>query len=143
MTQTPANVLATKDENGAASPLYPRSGIAGEAISAGQPLYIKATDSKLYRADANVTTAEAACVGIAVNSAAAGQFVHYWGFTHGQEINLGATLTVGQIYLVSFNVGAIMPVSDYATGHILTPLCYAISPSLAISMLKATGVTRA
>lgn len=138
---TPTSVVPVADVNGNTSPLYPSRGFAGEALTQGQAVYVKASDSKIYKADANATgSAEAAAVGIALNSASAGQPVDYW--AEG-DINLGATLVTGTIYIVSVNAGGIAPVTDLASTSWVTILCYAISTSVARMLLKATGVQKA
>lgn len=51
-------------------------GIAGETIAAGQPLYIKASDGRLWKAAAT-SAAAAAVVGISMSGGAAGQPIPY------------------------------------------------------------------
>lgn len=89
------------------------NGIAGAAITAGDPVYIDASDNNEVKvADANLSAAAAAGVGIAVNSAAEGQPVQYQ--TSG-DLDLGVTLAIGTIYTVSPD-GGIQPHGDLATG---------------------------
>ena len=47
-----------------------QSGIAGETITAGNSLYIKAADGKLWKAQCDGTAEEATGVGVAMNGAA-------------------------------------------------------------------------
>ena len=47
------------------------SRLAGEAIVAGETVYLKTSDNKYYRADADDTAATAATAGIALNTAPA------------------------------------------------------------------------
>lgn len=54
----------------------PQIGTAGEAIAAGEFLY-QSTDTKLYKAESNDVVTKSRVVGMAVNSAAAGQPVGY------------------------------------------------------------------
>ena len=112
LSQTAANVHTN---SGAST----SSGEAGEAITAGEPVYIDTTDSnKIKKCDANVA-ASAACAGIAVNDAASGQPVTYC--TAG-SMDLGATLTVSETYILSATAGAIAPVGDMASGMYATNL---------------------
>ena len=98
-----------------------KSGIAGEAITAGQPVYISSTDGKLYRADADDTAAKAAAVGIATSTAErAGGIISY--APPGANIDVGATTTQGEVYCVSAAVGAIAPVADLVTDDYVTVL---------------------
>ncbi|MEW6249197.1 MAG: hypothetical protein AB1716_00995 [Planctomycetota bacterium] len=91
------------------------NGIAGEAIAAGDVVYKKAADQKIYKADANAAGA-APALGIAVNSAAVGQPVSY---TAGGEVTLGAGVftAAGQLVALSANAGKLCPVADLASGH--------------------------
>lgn len=100
LTQTAANVRA-----GATATVS--RGIAGEAISPGDQLYL-ATDQKLWRGSANAQpTAEFR--GVAINFASTGDAVHY--VSRGL-CKPGATLVVGETYVVSANTGKIAPVAD-------------------------------
>lgn len=90
--------------------------IAGELITAGQPFYIKASDSKAYKCDANTATAnvpEANWAGIALNTAQVGQPVA--GQTDGQ-IFLSCTTVKGACYVLSAASGMICPLADIVTG---------------------------
>jgi len=93
-------------------------GIAGEALTQGQPIYLNGNVG--YRCDANDTEEKAACKGIALTpSATSGRFLYA---KPGAVIDLGATLTVTQLYIVSATVGGIAPYSDLATASYLTVL---------------------
>lgn len=96
------------------------TGTAGEAITAGQALYKKASDQLLYLADANGLAALRVVVGIALNSAAVGQPLFYTSGT----INLGATgaPTAGVVYVLGTTPGAINPTSDIGSGWGVTVL---------------------
>ena len=97
------------------------TGEAGEAITAGQPVYRSATDGKLYRADANDTAAKADVVGIATSTAErAGGIISY--APPGANIDVGATTVQGTIYVVSATVGAIATDADLGTGEYVTVL---------------------
>lgn len=101
--------------------------IAGEAVTAGQPVYIKASDGKAYKADANASSEAAGAKGIAVNSApGAGQPLKVQ--TAG-TLAFGAILTNGEIYCVGATAGDIVPEGDLTTGWYVTILGVATSTS--------------
>ena len=82
---------------------------AGATITAGQAVYLDATDSnkaKLADADAE---ASAVVVGIALNGASSGQLIN---IKTAGNINPGGTTTVAEMYYLSATAGAIAPSSD-------------------------------
>src|SRR6266496_1447543 len=82
-------------------------GTAGGTITQGDAIYQDATDSnKWKRADANLSAAAAAAIGIALNAAENGQPVR---IQVGGEMNPGATLAVGTVYVLSATAGKIAP----------------------------------
>lgn len=132
---TPANVIKGSVT---AYPNLTATGIAGETITAGQAVYINASDSnKIYKADANASSSSAAAVGIALHAALAGQPVQY--MTSG-ALTFGAILTVGQYYVVSATAGGIAPTADLASGWYSTLLMWGYSTSVAIVNPIPTGV---
>ena len=111
LTITAANVATGTDAKTA-------NGTAGATITAGQALYIDATDSnKIKLADANASLATSALVGVSLHAALSGQPITY---QISGEMNPGATLAVGTIYVLSATAGGIAPaapgVTDLATG---------------------------
>ena len=99
---------------------------AGEAIAQGEAVYLNSTDSKHYKADADLSEAAAKAVGVALTpSAMNGYFV----VQIGGSINLGATLTKGELYVVSATGGAIAPFGDLVAGDWITFLGVASSAS--------------
>src|SRR2546430_2343743 len=104
LTITPANVLAS-------ATALTASGVAGATITAGQTIYKDATDSKkLKLSDANLSAATAAVDGIALNAASSGQPVSY--VFQDDAFTPGATLVVGETYVLSGTAGALCPVAD-------------------------------
>ena len=85
---------------------------AGATITAGQTIYID-SNSLVQLADADLSAAAAACIGVAVNGASANQPISYQ--TSG-GLDLGATLTIGEIYVLSGTAGGVAPEADLATG---------------------------
>jgi len=96
-------------------------GTAGATVTAGMPVYIDSSDSsELKGCDADAE-ASAACVGIALHAASDGQPLTY--AAPGSVVNMGATLTVGEIYVCSTTVGGVAPEADIiTTGDYVTVL---------------------
>lgn len=112
----------------------------GESVTQGMPVYKKSSDGKYYKADANVTAAEAAAVGIAISPNATDG---YGVIATSGPVDLGATLTVGETYYVSDTAGAIMPAADVSTGEYVTALGVATTAALLELQIQASGVQRA
>jgi len=103
-----------------------KTAVAGEAISAGEALYVKAADDELYLAKHDGTEAEAEAVGIAVADAADAATVTY--ISEG-ELALGAVLTKGVVYGLSATYGAVAPITDTGSADYVTVLGVAKSAS--------------
>jgi hypothetical protein len=114
------------------------TGIAGEAITAGQLVYLKAADTKYYKAQCDGTAEESTVAGVALNGSATGQYVTVQ--TEGQYTS-GATVTKGVTYCVGANTGAIVPQADVAANSRLVYFGYAVDTSVIAIMRKVTGVT--
>lgn len=96
-----------------------KHGICGETITAGDVVYLKSSDNKIWRADADAS-ASAAALGIAcATTTAANMEVTY---QQGGTITIGAaaSITAGAIYCVSTNVGKIAPEADLTTADYVT-----------------------
>ena len=119
ITVTAANVAATS--NTVTSLVQ-----VGESVTQAQPLYLYTTDNKYYKADADVLATSKAA-GIALTPASTDGYVLM--ATDGL-VNLGATLTVGQVYVASTTAGGIAPYSDLATGDYVTLLGVATTAAL-------------
>ncbi len=133
LTQTAASVVAGATAQTA-------HGIAGATITAGQPLYADASDGgRLKPADANASAVTAAVVGIALHASLDEQPIAY---ARVGLINLGAPLTVGQIYVPSATAGAIAPVSDLATGHYVTILGVAKTAAELDLAINVSGIAK-
>lgn len=117
------------------------TGIAGEAITAGQPLYIDATDNgELKLADANDTAAKAAIAGIALHAASTGQPITYQ--TSG-EITIGVTVAVGTLYVVSATAGGIAPIADLVSTNYVSVIGIAKTAAILTLGLNNTGIQKA
>lgn len=86
-------------------------GIAGETLTQGLVVYLKASDSRYWIAHCETSSATATVIGIVLTGASAGQPVRVM---TGGTINIGATVAVGTVYLLS-TAGLIMPHGDIAT----------------------------
>ena len=85
------------------------AGILGETVTAGQALYLKATDGRLWKSQSDGTVAEATCVGVALNGGGAGQTV---GYVANGTMTIGATTVKTTTYVVSALAGGICPQAD-------------------------------
>ena len=119
LSVTAANVALASGSQGV--------GVAGETITAGMPVYLKASDGRLWKAQCDGTTAEAAVVGIALHASLAGQPLAYAG--PGAVMNIGATTAAGVFYYVSAAAGGIAPVADLAGTNKVTAVGYATGTS--------------
>lgn len=84
-------------------------GTAGATITAGQALYADASDSNKLKPAAHSSAASAAVVGVAVNSASAGQPVEY--ITSG-DVTVNSALTAATVYVLGNSAGAISAADD-------------------------------
>lgn len=108
-------------------------GTAGETITAGQAVYLKASDGRLWLAQADGTAAEADVVGIALNGGAAGQPVHY---AADGTLTIGATTVKTTAYVLSAAAGGICPQADLVSTNKIVYLGYATSTLGAFVMMK-------
>jgi hypothetical protein len=121
------------------SDLVTKRGIAGETISAGDSLFI-ATDGELELCEKDQAVADAACVGVAVNDAAALQPVEY-GITG--TIDMGAILAIGQTYIVGAGPGGLAPEADAAVGNFTTVVGIATTANILKLGILQSGVAHA
>ena len=111
---------------------------AGEAITQGQPVYL-ASDGKYYQTDANDTAENAQAKGVAVSPASTDGYIL---MAVDGLINLGATLAVGQVYVVSATKGAIAPYGDLTTNDYVTILGVATTTALLDINILISGVQK-
>lgn len=88
---------------------------AGETLTQGQVVYQAASDSKYYKAE-NADTEEKATATLIVMSPAVLD-EYFLGASTGQSINVGSTLTLGEVYCVGTTAGAIEPIGDLVTSE--------------------------
>lgn len=118
------------------------TGYYGETITAGMTLYKKTSDGLYYKADANVTTAEAECVGIALNGGSAGQPAS---FATGGSVTLGTVTggAAGLVVVVSATAGGLAPDADISSGQYLSLVGVMTSATVLKLSLNNTAVTHA
>lgn len=119
------------------------SGTAGATVTAGQSVYKDTGDSnkwKLADSDSTALTAGSGGLGIALHAAAANQplLVQLTG-----DINMGATLAVGETYVVSNTAGGVAPIADMGTGDYISILGVASTASNLVLAKNVTGVQKA
>ena len=110
-----------------------------EAVTQGQPVYLDSVSQKYYKCD-STTAAKALSRGIVLSPSATDGYSLI--LTQGALI-AGATLVVGETYVVSATSGLIAPVGDLSTGNFVTQLGVASTASVLVVDINATGVQRA
>lgn len=106
-----------------------RTAVAGEAITIGMAVYIRDSDGKLYKSDANdSSTPDNLIDGVAISTAtAAGQHITY---QVGGTLAFGAILTAGMLYVSGAGTaGDINPATDLTTGWYTNVIGVATSTS--------------
>ena len=113
-------------------------GTLGATVTAGQTVYLDAADSKYKLADANSATAAVrATKGLALNGGVDGQPV---AVLIDGDVNPGATVTVGGVYVQSATAGGIAPVADLASGHYTTIIGIGLAANKLRVKLHLSGV---
>ena len=88
--------------------------VAGATITAGQICYMDTANSNVAKlAQSDGTALEGTVKGIAMHGAASGQPII---LAVSGDIDLGATLTVGETYVLSQTAGGVAPIGDLASG---------------------------
>lgn len=131
LTQTAANVGIGSDTE------FIRVQV-GEAVTQGQPGY-RGASNKWYQTDANLSAAAAAAEGVFLTPASTDGYAIV---AVGGDVNLGATLVVGETYAVSRTKGKICPIGDLTTGDYVTHLGVAKSTSLMPLNPQPSGVPK-
>jgi hypothetical protein len=135
LTVTAASVVkSTGATLTAASEVY------GETVTAGQSVYRKSTDSKIYKAQSDGTAEEATAIGIALVGGAVGQPAVY---QTGGLITIGATVAIGTIYVVSATAGGIAPWADLASTNYVTIVGIGSTAAVIAMSINASGIQHA
>ena len=113
--------------------------VAGEALDAGEVIYIDSTTGKAMKAVNNDTAPKAEVVGLVVNSADADQPVAY---VASGEVEVGVVLPAsGHLLVLSSTAGALADSGDLTTGQHVTLIGWSTATNkLKLNIVK-TGVT--
>lgn len=106
------------------------------AVTQGQVGYLDTTESKYRLADADLSSAAASAAGIFLTPAA---IDGYAVIAMSGPVDVGATLTVGETYVVSGTAGGIAPIADLATGDYVTLLGIATAAGKLQLDISASG----
>ena len=98
--------------------------VIGETVTAGQAVYRKAADSRMWKAQCDGTAAEAAVVGILLSGGAAGQPCLVAG--NGASINIGAT-TEKVHYFANPTAGGVGLQADILSTQYITRIGYSLT----------------
>lgn len=131
LTQTAANVLA-----GANAVTVP--GLWGDTVVAGKAICRDPTTKRFKLGSATHATATLRrCDGIALNGGGDLQpgLIQISG-----EINLGATLVVGQTYVLDTTNGGICPITDLGAGETVVIIGTAVSAAMLKLAINNSGV---
>lgn len=111
----------------------------GATVTAGQPVYQNATDRKFYPADANGTGTREV-YGIALSGGAVDQVgvVQRSG-----RIAIGATVVVGETYVLSGTAGGVAPVADITSGSNVVHLGVAATATEIKMSINNTAIVKA
>jgi len=118
------------------------AGTAGETITAGQCVYLNASNLWL-KAQCDGTTLEAGSsnIGIALTGSSLNQSINV---QVAGTITIGGTVVATTPYIVSATAGGICPFADLASGQYATFLGYATTTGIiSMAIRQYTGVTKA
>lgn len=113
----------------------------GATIAPGDTLYLDTTDNEYKLADANGSATTATVAGIALTEGVDGGFGLM--ATGGSIYLVGATLSVGQAYVLSATAGNIAPESDLIANDYVSHLGYATTANILQLSIKNTGAQHA
>lgn len=135
LTITAANVAATQGA------VTRHDCYAGATIAAGDVCYLDTAASNVAKlAQADGTALEATIKGIALNGAASGQPIAL--ATTG-SLNVGASLTVATVYILSANAGKICPAADLGSSSFLSVVGVATAADAMLLGIVNSGVEKA
>jgi len=110
---------------------------AGATLTAGMPVYKDTADANEHKAGDNDVAASAEIEGVTLNGASDGQPVEIQ--TDG-TIAIGATVTIGETYVLSSTSGKIAPVGDLASDDYVTHIGVGVTTARIELNIKAFGV---
>jgi hypothetical protein len=97
----------------------PIVGQGGEAGTPGQPVYLDTTTNTYKLTDGDLDAASV-CAGILLDTMVSGRPCLI--APPGAVINIGATVTLGTVYVCSLTAGGVAPWADLSTGDYVTIL---------------------
>ena len=119
------------------------TGYAGEAIAAGQAVFVDTAAANVIKlADNDLgSPADAKTVaGVALNGGATGQPIAY---QNSGEITIGGTVAIGEVYCLSSTAGGIAPVADVGTGDRLAIIGWGKTAAIITLAITNTGIDHA
>ncbi len=116
--------------------------LAGEAINAGEFVYLDPADGKARKSECDATVDKAKVAGIAVNSAVAGQPISY---VASGEVTVDATAfaSTGLVLVLSPTAGKCMDVGDIVDTQYLTVIGWSTAANKLKIDLAHSGIQRA
>ncbi len=114
--------------------------LAGEAINAGEFVYLDPSDGKARKAECDATVDKAKVAGIAVNSAVAGQPISY--VASGEVTVNAAFLSVGLLLVLSPTAGKCMDVGDLVNTQYVTLIGWSTAADKLKVNLAHSGIQR-
>lgn len=114
--------------------------LAGEAVNAGEFVYLDPSDGKARRAECDATVDKAKVAGIAVNSAVAGQPISY--VASGEVTVNAAFLSVGLLLVLSPTTGKCMDVGDLVNTQYVTVIGWSTAADKLKVNLAHSGIQR-
>jgi hypothetical protein len=114
--------------------------LAGEAINAGEFVYLDPSDGKARKAECDATVDKAKVAGIAVNSAVAGQPISY--VASGEVTVNAAFLSVGLLLVLSPTAGKCMDVGDLVNTQYVTVIGWSTAADKLKVNLAHSGIQR-
>lgn len=113
----------------------------GATISAGQSVYLDASDNKYKLADANASSTTADVKGVAVTPGVDGGYGYV--AIGGAIVLVGTTMAVGETYYVGQTAGTIVPDADLTTNDYVSRIGTASSTTQITLYIRATGIQHA
>lgn len=130
LTQTRANVRLISG--------FPQTLPAGEAILQGEP--VRDVGGSVFKSRNN-TLENSRFVGVALTpQSVVGQPVVI--APPGSVVDVGASLTVADVYIVSSNAGAIAPIADLGSTHFLSVILVGLTATTGRVLNVVTGVQK-
>ncbi len=112
-------------------------------MTAGQVVYLKASDSKWYKALSDAVSGSVeksgsgTTLGLALNGGAAGQPA---AVATGGTVTIGGTIAAGVLYYVSNTAGGFCAVADLGTGDYVSVIGYGTTTAIMNLVPTATGL---